>query len=57
MNEEETDDLVLFEQPVIDADDLIEAEVEDLDDDYQPSEEVILLDLIRLDDDDVVVIA
>ena len=57
MNEEETADLVLFEQPVIDADDLVEAEVEDLDDDYQPSEEVILLDLIRLDDDDVVVIA
>ena len=56
MNEEETDDLVLFES-VIDADDLVEAEVEDLDDDYQPSEEVILLDMIRLDDDDVVVIA
>lgn len=57
MNEEETDDLVLFEQPFIDADDLVEAEVEDLDDDYQPSEEVILLDTLRLDDDDVVVIA
>jgi hypothetical protein len=55
MNEDESDDLVLFEQ-VIDADDLVEAELEDLDDDYQPSEEVILLDLMRLEDDDVVVI-
>lgn len=57
MNEDETDDVVLFEQPYIDADDLVEAELEDLDDDYQPSEEVILLDLMRVDDDDVVVIA
>lgn len=56
MNEEETDDLVLFEQPYIDADDLVEAELEELDDDYEPSEEVILLDLMRLEDDDVVVI-
>jgi len=56
MNEDESDDVVLFEQ-VLDADDLVEAEIEELDDDYQPSEEVILLDLVRLDDDDVVVIA
>ena len=57
MNEEETDDVVLFEQPYIDADDLVEAELEDLDDDYEPTEEVILLDLVRLDDDDLLDVA
>ena len=57
MNEDETADVVLFEQSVLDADDLVEQEIEDLDDDYEPSEEVILLDLVRLDDDDIVAVA
>jgi hypothetical protein len=53
MNEEETDDVVLLEQNVLDAEDFIEAEVEPVDDDYEPAEEVILLDTLRLDDDDL----
>jgi len=53
MNEEETDDVVLLEQQVLDAEDFIEAEVEPVDDDYEPAEEVILLDTLRLDDDDL----
>lgn len=53
MNEDETDDVVLLEQQVFDADDFIEAEVEPVDDDYEPAEEVILLDTLRLDDEDL----
>lgn len=52
MNEEESDDVVLLEQQVLDADDFIESEIEPVDDDYEPEEEVILLDTLRLDDDD-----
>jgi hypothetical protein len=55
MNEDETDDLVLLEQRVLDADDLVEAEIEPVDDDYTPMEEVILLDTLRLEDDDLIV--
>lgn len=54
MNEDESDDLIMFEQ-VLDADDLVEAEVEPVDDDYEPMEEVILLDTLRLEDDDLIV--
>jgi hypothetical protein len=53
MNEDESDDVVLLEQQVFDADDFVEAEVEPVEDDYQPAEEVILLDTLRLDDDDL----
>jgi hypothetical protein len=57
MNEDETDDVLLLEQQVLDAEDFIEAEIEPVDDDYQPAEEVILLDLVRLDDDDLLDVA
>lgn len=58
MNEEETyAELVLLEQPVIDVDDLGEAEVAPYEDDYQPSQEVILLDMMRFDDDDLLEVA
>ena len=55
MNEDENGDLIMFEQQVLDADDLVEAEIEPVDDDYEPMEEVILLDTIRLEDDDLIV--
>lgn len=56
MNEDENDDVILLDQ-VVEADDLVEAEVEPVDDDYEPSEEVILLDMLRLDDDDLLDVA
>jgi hypothetical protein len=57
MNEDENDDFILLEQQVLDADDLVEAEFEPVDDDYEPAEEVILLDMMRLDDDDLLDVA
>ena len=57
MNEDESDDVILLEQHVFDADDLVEAEVEPVDDDYEPAEEVILLDMMRLDDEDLLDVA
>jgi hypothetical protein len=57
MNEEESyDELVLLEQPVV-ADDFVEAEVAPIEDDYQPSQEVILLDMMRLEDDELLDVA
>lgn len=57
MNEEETyDELVLLEQPV--NDDLVEAEVAPAyEDDYQPSQEVIFLDMMRVEDEDLLDVA
>ncbi|HUS32222.1 MAG TPA: hypothetical protein VMZ53_27165 [Kofleriaceae bacterium] len=52
MNEDENDDFILLEQHVLDAEDFVEAEVEPVDD-YEPAEEVILLDTLRLEDDDL----
>lgn len=58
MNEEETyDELVLLEQQVVDADDLVEAEVAPYEDDYQPSQEVIFLDMMRVEDEDLLDVA
>lgn len=58
MKEEQSyDELVLLEQQVVDADDLVEAEVPSFEDDYQPSEEVILLDMMRLEDDELLDVA
>jgi hypothetical protein len=54
MNEDETDDVILLEQRVLDAEDLVDDEVELIDDDdFSPTEEVILLDLIRIDPADL----
>jgi hypothetical protein len=55
MNEDENDDFILLEQRMLDAEDFVEAEVEPVDDDYEPMEEVILLDTLRLEDDDLIV--
>lgn len=56
MNEEESyDELILLEQPVLD-DDLVEVAMEP-EDDYKPYEEVILLDMMRLEDDDLLDVA
>lgn len=48
-------DLVLLENPIHDADDLIEAELDDLDvgDDTAETSEVVLLEMMRLDGADV----
>ncbi|HSD86548.1 MAG TPA: hypothetical protein VLB44_03500 [Kofleriaceae bacterium] len=56
MNEDETDDVIVLDQ-VVDADDLVEVELEPVDDDYEPAEEVILLDTIRLEDDELLDVA
>jgi hypothetical protein len=54
MNEDESDDVILLEQRVLDADDLVDDEIELIDDDdFSPTEEVILLDLIRIDPADL----
>lgn len=56
MNEEESyDELILLEQPVLD-DDLVEVTAEP-EDDYKPYEEVILLDMMRLEDEDLLDVA
>lgn len=56
MNEEESyDELILLEQPVLD-DDLVEVLAEP-EDDYKPYEEVILLDMMRLEDEDLLDVA
>lgn len=56
MNEEESyDELILLEQPVLD-DDLVEVAAEP-EDDYKPYEEVILLDMMRLEDEDLLDVA
>ena len=48
MNEDESDDVILLEQRVLDADELVEDELELVeDDDFSPTEEVILLDMMR----------
>ena len=54
MNEEENDNVILLEQRVLGAEDLVEEELEMVDDDdYNPTEEVILLDMMRLDPADL----
>jgi hypothetical protein len=54
MNDEENDDVILLEQRVLGAEDLVEDELELVDDDdYNPTEEVILLDYMRLDPADL----
>jgi hypothetical protein len=54
MNEEESDDVLLLEQHVLDADDLVDDELELIDDDdFSPTEEVILLDMLRIDPTDI----
>ncbi len=54
MNEEENDDVILLEQRVLDADELVEDELELVDeDDFSPTEEVILLDMMRIDPADL----
>lgn len=54
MNEDESDDVILLEQRVLDADELVDDEVELIDDDdFSPTEEVILLDLMRIDPPDL----
>lgn len=56
MNEEENyDELVLLEQ-VLDSDDYVEVAVEP-EDDYQPTQEVILLDMMRVEDEDLLDVA
>lgn len=57
MNEDENEDLVLLDEPELDAADLVESEIEPLDDDYEPTQEVILLDMRRLDEDDLLDVA
>jgi len=48
-------DLVLLDNPIHDADDLIEAELDDLDvgDDTTETSEVVLLEMVRLDGSDL----
>jgi hypothetical protein len=54
MNEDESDDVILLEQRVLDAEELVDDEVELIDDDdFSPTEEVILLDSIRIDPADL----
>ena len=54
MNEEENNDVILLEQRVLGAEDLVEEELELVDDDdYNPTEEVILLDMMRFDPADL----
>jgi hypothetical protein len=57
MNDDETDEVIVLDQLVVDGDDLVEVDVELVDDDYEPVEEVILLDIVRLDDDDLLDVA
>jgi hypothetical protein len=57
MNEEESYDELVLEQHVVEADDLVEAEVAPYEDDYQPSQEVILLDMMRVEDEDFLDVA
>ena len=51
MFDDQDDDVILLDQPVYEAEDLVEAEEEI--DDYQPTEEVILLDLMRVDESEL----
>ena len=57
MNEEESYDELILEQHVVDADDLVEAEVEPYVDDYTPTEDVIFLDMMRIEDDELLDVA
>ena len=57
MNEEESYDELILEQHVVDADDLVEAEVDPYVDDYEPTEEVIFLDMMRIEDDELLDVA
>lgn len=54
MNEDESDDVILLEQRMLDADDFVDDDVELIeDDDFSPTEEVILLDMLRIDPSDI----
>jgi len=54
MNEDESDDVILLEQRMLDAEELVDDEIELVDDDdFSPTEEIILLDLMRIDPADL----